>query len=151
MKRRRAKSFVRLSTLLFLPVWIMALVACSLESLSGHCGGHPSEASEHADAEHADSHAGHDHDSPPAPAKAPHSGEFCAALASTVFTSTTIAIAPLNLDSITIAVAPAVLAPSAENFNFRVFSRQAKRAIWVFTPEVCLGPALHSQAPPHFG
>jgi len=29
-----------------------------------------------------------------------------------------------------------------------IFSRQARPSDWVFTPEVCLGPALRSHAPP---
>lgn len=146
MNRRRAKIFVRMTTLLFLPVWIMALVACSFECLPGHCDDHGADKV----SEHADSHGDHDHDSPSAPAKAPRSEGFCASLASTAVSSTSIGITPLHSDVGVMILASAVLPPSAENFSFHVFSRQTKRAIWVFTPEVCLGPALRSHAPPHF-
>ena len=153
MKRRRAKLFVRMTTLLFLPVWIMALVACSFDCFPGDCGNHGAgEASERADAAHADSHSddSHDHDSPPAPAKAPHSEGFCASLASTTVTSTSVAIAPPHSEIVAATVVSVTPTTSAENFTFHVFSRQTKRAIWVFTPEVCFGPALRSHAPPHF-
>lgn len=142
MKRRRAPLFVRLSTLLFLPVWIAALVACSLESLPGHCGSHAVEASEHSG-----SHSDHDHDSAPAPAKAPHSEGFCASLASTVFTSTDVVIAPPHSE-VHVAFDSTVSSPTPEKFSSAVFLRQAERRIGVFRPDVCTSPANRSHAPP---
>ncbi len=153
MNRRRAKMFVRMTTLLFLPVWVMALAACSFECLSRHCDDHGAgDTGEHANAAHADSNGdqSHNHDAPPAPAKAPRTEGFCASLASTTVSSTPVVVAPVHSDLVVMILASAILPPSTENFSFHVFSRQRKRAIWVLTPEVCLGPALRSHAPPHF-
>jgi hypothetical protein len=148
MKRAGTSHLVRLSTLLFLPVWMAALVCCSLESLPGHC---QSDAP-HTDYEKSDSHADHGHDSPagPSPSKAPHSEGFCASLGSTVLTPAFVGVTP-PCSELDVLVAWTVLAPTAENSTFAIFCRQAERRIWVFTVEVCTSPGNRSLAPPFFG
>lgn len=145
MKRRRAPLFVRLFTLLFLPVWMAALVCCSLESFPGHC---QSDAT-HADSEKSDSHANHDHDSPagPSPSKAPHSEGFCASLGSTVLAPAFVGVTP-PCSELGVQAAWIVLPPTAENSTFAIFCRQPERRIWVFTVEVCTSPGNRSLAPP---
>ena len=49
-------------------------------------------------------------------------------------------------------LAPMALALDATEVQPKaLFSRQARTCDWVFTPEVCLGPAFRSLAPPFFG
>ena len=143
--KRRTPLFVRLSTLLFFPVWMAALVCCSLESMPGHC---QSDAT-HADSEKSDSHANHYHDSPvePSSSKTPHSEGFCNSLGSTVLAPALVGVTPPSSE-LNVLFAWIVLPPTAENSTFANFFRQAERRIWVFTAELCTFPANRSLAPP---
>lgn len=145
MKDRIAPLFARISALALLPVWIGAIGYCSFESLRGHC--HIEAA--HSDHQHSDSQADHEHDSAPgsSPEKTPHSQGFCAALKSTDLPSVSVTASPplSEIQAAVVWTTPAIIA--APDFS-GVFSRQAKRRIWVFTPEVCTSAANRSQAPP---
>ena len=49
-------------------------------------------------------------------------------------------------------LSPVVLALDATEVQPKAsFSRQVRTRDWVFTPEVCLGPAFRSLAPPSLG
>lgn len=133
MTRSLSPRFVRLSTLMFLPVWIVALVCCSLESLRGHC--HMQGA--HAEDENAGSHGGPHHDSPAKsiPNEAPHSEGFCNSLASTVLTSAFVHI-PVPPSQWESASDWTALPTLAENFP----------PCWLFPPGRKMHLGLHTRS-----
>ena len=119
--------------------WVAALAICSSDCLGYHSdSGHATREAQTAPAHgHSDSDRHHEHDD-----------SFCAAL-----------------DSVCLAAAgPALIKPEFGLAFIQVFvsrppaialyepeaaiSRQTPERAWVFTPEVCLGPALRSHAPP---
>jgi len=155
-------------------VWLVGVSVCNLEALFC-CPSHRGETAAHEDHEHSqdtqdaagtnhahDTDADHSHD-----AEAHHSqdsegdshdshkheskeGSCCSTLKAVVPTSKAIvfnkqAVHPIPSLCVLLEahVASRVLSENSPN-------RQAKPGDWVFTPEVCLGPAHRSLAPPAF-
>jgi len=129
-------------------VWVAAQVLCF-----AHCNFGASMAMTEK------SSAGHiDHDAAPKPVVGgsccpkPHSssgGAVCVTLKSALVgcTATTLVQPDFQLLYTTAPLALDVKAVEPTSS----FSRQAKARDWVFTPEVCLGPAFRSLAPPFVG
>ena len=153
-------------------LWLAGVSACSLESLlccdealARAEGGHshqadPVDAGAHhtqvADAHHSQgSEAHHSHDAEGHSRRShKHGGRddsCCSTLQAIVQTAKQVVLSKPTLPAIPCLcvlvetrVAPLTLLENPPN-------RQAKGRVWVFTPEVCLGPAFRSLAPPAFG
>ena len=143
---------LRLWAALSVLVWIAASAQCAMEPLIG---------SFHTGASHHTASAAHDHhgdEAVPAHQETGHShdsdrngdhGDSCCTSLKAVLSNTTsvqltqpdfgqlFAFNPLWLAQALTPVEPETSPP-----------RQAKNREWVFTPEVCLGPAHRSHAPP---
>lgn len=135
----RLNPFLRVIAAGMLFVWLMAITVCSI-NCSGECSCSDSPNITHAVAACSQSHdtdKHHDHDD--SLCISLHS--LCPTSASTVLVKPDFGLAfTLNFISTSQLVA---LASSATPI-----SRQPPDANRVFTPEVCLGPAFHSLAPP---
>lgn len=122
--------------------WIGALALCQTHCLSDACRDEPGEASSHAQSS-PDSH--HDSD---APDHHDHADASCATLKSALCSDATSPLIIPELSSL-YTLSPTMLALDATAIESTgAFSRQTDRRDWVFTPEVCLGPAFRSLAPP---
>lgn len=143
LDRGKLTPAIRICAAMSLVIWLAAWGFCSAECLIGDSPCQPSHHEEQA----ADSH--HDHGQ--TPASDPHDGckgSFCDSLKTLAQTTDSIAIAKPQFGlaytlSIT-SLSPALIISEPEEPVFR----QAWRRDWVFTPEVYLGPALRSHAPP---
>jgi hypothetical protein len=136
-------------------LWLAGISACSLEALFC-CDSHEkAEAFEHRherDAEHAHGEAYQPHDagdkSQSSHKDASNENSCCSTLKAVVQTMKPIAFSKPALPLITflcvLQETHAVSVALSENLS----NRQAKPRDWVFTPEVCLGPAHRSLAPP---
>jgi hypothetical protein len=127
-------------------VWIGAQALCQAHCLFGACHGEAGESSCHetaaSETHHADEHTpepGHQDRSANASCetlKSALSGNAASPLVTPEF-SLLYTLAPTAIAVDATAIEPATS-----------FSRQAGRRDWVFTPEVYLGPAFRSHAPP---
>jgi hypothetical protein len=124
-------------------VWIGAQALCQTHCCIGTCHDEPGEANCHAqntpDSHHDDENTPDHHDSADA---------SCATLKSALSSS---ASSPLIIPefSLLYTFAPTTLVLEAAAIESAgSFSHQINRRDWVFTPEVCLGPAFRSLAPP---
>lgn len=127
--------------------WVGGLALCSADPWLCQC----SPDQNHEDHSHsnvaAESHQ-HGEDDNHAPSKAPHENGFCASLKATYFcVGQSVELKP-PLVCVGFLSSPFLLPDSALDSSKSVLICQLKRAIWVFTPEVCLGPAFRSLAPP---
>ena len=126
-------------------VWLGALALCQIECCSGDEDDSASADHHHADAA-PHSHS-HDQDHRNASGNQKESS-FCLSLKFLLHNSPGLSLskpAPQPLYELTFA--PAAIEDTATLFIGLHF-RQAKPGDWVFTPEVCLGPAFRSLAPP---
>ena len=142
-RQRTRKFLLRIYAAMFLTVWIGSLFFCS-----ANCSSEKSHSEPHHHAkEVADSH--HDHDQAPDSNK--HSdcnNSFCDSLKTFVHSTgdSFITKARFSLTYTLAFVSPSqtLAVPQSETPIFR----QAYRRDWAFTPEVYLGPAFRSHAPP---
>ena len=129
-----------------LVVWLAAQMLCTAHCNFGLC---------HGEAEHAACHdsaqpqAHHDHEDSPAPAHDDSSTTAaCLTLESALVGDSVPAMIPPELHLL-YSLAPVVLALNATATEPAAPSlRRARRDNWVLTPEVSLGPAHRSHAPP---
>ena len=143
-------------------VWLTGISACNLEALTC-CDSHGNETKAHSDHENSedatDADAGsnhaHDADSPETDGHSHDShkhdskeGSCCSTLKAVVQTAKPVVFAkPVpHFNSLFCVLLETHAALPALSDN--VPSRQPKDGDWVFTPEVCLGPAHRSLAPP---
>lgn len=144
MKVRAPSKRLRLFAAVTLTAWIGALLVCAAEPFLGH--GHSHESDEHhANADSATHSHEHDDD---APDKAPHEGGFCGALKSTILSSAQAGLPKPDLACIGLLSSPFLSSNTSVEVCDPLPLRQAKRAISVFTHEVCTAPANRSHAPP---
>ena len=139
MNRMPKSAFVRGSALFCLVGWLAALGFCDFEPLwshVGHCADHPPASATPAMPE------------PPQGQGPANSGEetCCDELLGRISARPVAVIQPKG------SVAPAILlvvdlSSHATNVQ-NLLLRQITSSDWVFTPEVCLGPAFRSLAPP---
>jgi hypothetical protein len=135
-RQRGLRVMLRIGAALSLLFWVSALATCSTECLCSD---------EHSESENIDlAHNSHSHDSGK---EDHHAGSFCDSLHSTCLPSTTVESVKPDFRVFTLNLLAA--APAIEIFCMEApSSRQPPDAKWVFTPEVCLGPAFRSLAPP---
>ncbi len=138
---------MRLFAALSVLIWLSATSYCSLESFVGHGEAkdhHVGQVANHAaDESHED--ADHPHDSD----KNGHDQESCCDSLQTTpqYGSSLVLLKPdlgklPSLSFLWLARTLTLDAPEPTP------PRQAQHADWIFTPEVCLGPAFRSHAPP---
>ena len=127
-------------------VWVAAQVLCFAHCNFGVSHGGSAQPSCHASAP---SQAHHENGDSSAPARHDSSGSAaCSTLKSALVSSGSVALALPDFQLL-YSLAPVALmldVTAAEPTS--PSSRQAKARDWVFTPEVCLGPAHRSHAPP---
>lgn len=141
---KRLRLVLQMQGAVWLLVWLGALFACSIECVSSTCGESSVCESKHptpAEAGH------HQEGTPPQDEQDRSANGFCSSIQSGSFALSQSALAAACVKSVPIA--------DALLFTFVDFTapqchllRQVKHCEWVFTPEVCLGPALRSLAPP---
>lgn len=172
-RQPKVSAVIRAGAALCVFVWVTGFAVCNLDRLC-QCSGHGASGNHHevtAAHEHGHAHdTGHHHDDAEAHehTAASHQHEdgaaqgddgchdkkcgdkevCCSTIQALVVSPTPILVAkpvtqPALLVSLLCAAREhALTAPACGEF------RQARSRDWVFTPEVCLGPALHSLAPP---
>ena len=135
-RQYRIRPMLRICAAVSLVIWIFAFTFCSSECLIGHSDADHTEQASAANGQHdSDKHDTHD-------------DSFCISLHSFAPCSTsTVLVKPdfhlaYTLDFV--STARFVATDETETPRFR----HARWREWVFTPEVCLGPAFHSLAPP---
>ena len=125
-------------------VWLAAQVLCAAHCDFGICHGDEEHPACHGP-EPSQSH--HDDGDSPAPAHDDSSTTAtCLTLKSALVSAAGPTVVPSELH-VLYTLAPLALDVTAAEPPL-LHSRQAKSRDWVFTPEVCLGPALRSHAPP---
>lgn len=144
-RRQKGRAAVlRYHAAISLVSWIAATILCS--SIC-HCHDSTEEHHDHAtQAENSHSHksdGGSDSECPDTP-------EFCASLDSTHFIPSNQVLPKFKVQFIMTVNLSSLLPQNPIGIEDAFSGRQAKKRIWVFTPEVCLGPAIRSLAPPHF-
>ncbi len=147
LRQTKFRPLVRVTAVATLFAWLGALALCQTECCSGD--EHHSASADHHHADAAPHSHSHDHDQGNAPGSQKESS-FCLSLKSFFHNSSGFSISKPILQplyELTFALTPSAdTAASSILLRFR----QAKPADWVFTPEVCLGPAFRSLAPPSF-
>jgi hypothetical protein len=137
------RSLAALALVVFVLAQAMCIVHCNFGS--GH--GDKAQPSCHGSPQHAASHDGEDDSAPSMPSPTTACSTLKVMLAGgdaptlTAIQTHTLYLLP----SVVLALDAAVPRPQA------VFGRQAHSREWTFTPEVCLGPAFRSLAPPLIG
>jgi hypothetical protein len=127
-------------------VWLVAQVLCTAHCNFGFGYGHSEKASCHGSAP-AQAHHDDGNSHGPAP-KGSSTGAACLTLKSALYDTNASALVKPEfqlLDTLP-EFEPAVEA--TQTHLVAALSRQARPRDWVFTPEVCLGPAFRSNAPP---
>ena len=144
-RQTKLRPLLRSFAAVALVVWLAAQALCMAHCNFGACHGKSERASCH-DATPSQSH--HDEDFP-APAQGESSATAtCLTLKSALVSGSGPTPVPPALHLLyTLASSALTLDVSAAQLEAS-FSRQAWRRDWVFTPEVCLGPAHRSHAPP---
>lgn len=147
-------------------IWVAGVSACDLEALFC-CDSHGSEAVAHADQEHSHDteHAGtndphdadahhsgeadsHSHDSPMPGSR---EGSCCCSLKAVAQTSTSVVASKPALQPFSFLCVPLETHATSLALLQSPPNRHAISCDRVFTPEVCLGSAFHSNAPPVIG
>ena len=127
-------------------VWVAAQVVCSAHCNFGFGHGDAEQASCHGSAP---SQAHHDDGNSPGPAhKGSSTSAACLTLKSALFDGK---VCELVKPEFQLLYTLAWFAPAVEATQIELvahFFRQARPRDWVFTPEVYLGPAFRSLAPP---
>jgi len=144
LRETRLNPFFRSVAAATLCVWLAALLLCAAHCDFGVC---------HGDEEHPACHGSgpsqshHDDGDSPAPAHDDSSTTAaCLTLKYALVSGSSPMLVPTELH-VLYTVPPLALDVSAAE-PASLHSRHAKSRDWVFTPEVCLGPALRSHAPP---
>ncbi len=144
-------------------IWVAGVSACDLEALFC-CDSHGSEAVAHADQEHShdtehagtndphdavahhsDDADGHSHDSPMPDSK---EGSCCSSLRAVAQTSASVAFGKPALQAISFLCVPIEVHTISLALLEGHPNRHAISCDQVIMPEVCLGPAFQSNAPP---
>jgi len=135
-RRHRLKPMLRVVAAMSLMFWLAAFTFCSTECL-------------HADADHMEQATAADHhDSHDSSKEEQHDDSFCISLHSFAPSS---AVSELAKPDFRLVLTLNLLLPTPQ---FSIvepklsISRQPPDREWPFTPEVCLGPAFRSLAPP---
>lgn len=132
---------------LALVVFVVAQTMCFVHCNFGGGDGDKAKPSCHSSRQHAASHDGNDDSAPSHPSPTAACSTLMTMLAGgdaptlTAFQAHTLYLLP----SFVLALDAAEVRPQA------AFGRQAHLREWAFTPEVCLGPAFRSLAPPFAG
>ena len=146
MKCRELSFSTRLCALVVVISWTTSLIFCSTECLEGRCdseGGGVGHKDSNSHANHDDSSHGH------YPGGCPNDQTLCSALASTIVPSVLNYTPPPQLITAVFPRFPSSTLASETNPYAEHF-RQTIRCDLILTPEVCLGPAFRSLAPPVF-
>ena len=146
-QQRRLNPMLRICAALMVLVWVAASGFCSVESFFGHAE-HNSNSLAHHENDTAASTADSDHHSHDSDKNGSEEHSCCATLtAASPSVNSAILAKPdfgklLSLNFLWLAQALTFVQPEVP------ISRQPPDREWVFTPEICLGPAFRSHAPP---
>jgi hypothetical protein len=132
---------------LALVVFVVAQAMCFVHCHFGGGHGDKAQPSCHSSPQHAASHDGDDDSTPSAPTRT----TACSTLKTMLAGGDAPTLAAFQAH--TIYLLPSIVAAldAPETQPQAVFGRQTHWREWTFTPEVCLGPAFRSLAPPLVG
>lgn len=162
-RRPKLKMSLRIWAVVSLVAWLGASVFCAGEALLGHPHGDGEDGHTSASGQHRLHHAGttstdsaashsHSHDSDKGDGGDGHDEDACCSTLKCVPQPASSLVLPTldfaKLPFCHFALLSQTLAPSEPE---SIPPRQASPRDWVFTPEVCLGPAFRSLAPPSLG
>ena len=134
------RSLAALALVVFVAAQAMCFVHCNFGG--GH--GDKAQPSCHGSPQHATSHDGDDDSAPSTPSPT----AACSTLKTMLAGGDAPALTAFQPHTLYL-LSPVVLALDATEVQPKAsFSRQVRTRDWVFTPEVCLGPAFRSLAPP---
>lgn len=140
---RPTSPFLRSMAAMTLVCWVASLIFCT--ELCAETGSPADSVNTHSHGDAADSH--HDHHDSSEPGKgSPCGPESCQPLKQALTASHRMAFDPPV--ELIFTVDDSRLTFQESETAFSQILRQAPPRDWVFTPEVCLGPAFHSLAPP---
>jgi hypothetical protein len=143
-RQTKLRPLLRWCGVVTLLAWLGAQTLCQAHCLFDTCQGETGETGFHA-ATASESHHG---DESPSNHKEHGDDASCATLKSALSGNTTPSLIAPEF-SLIYTLAPIALTFDASTIKLSVsFSRQVDRQNLIFTPEVCLGSALHSLAPP---
>lgn len=143
IKTIRRRRFIAAATLF---VWVAALLSCTTHCAGISFGSHdnePGQPSCHASGK-TDRHS----EEPSTPCKESSFGWSCLTLKSALVDGKVPILTQPDLPLLYTSAPFLVVLRTALGDGASVVFRQAQRRDWVFTPEVCLGPAFQSLAPP---
>ena len=137
----RLAPITRFCAAIALVIWTSAWVSCWMECSGGDIHAEPDHhqaatASQHSNGQPADSHKDNDHNE-----------SFCDSLKSIVHVTTLNQVPKADFGLAFTAFVQSLLSPAVAGAEPPLL-RQPEPRDWVLTPEVCLGPAFRSHAPP---
>ena len=130
-----------------LVVFVVAQAMCFVHCHFGGGHGDKAQPSCHSSPQHAASHDG-DNDSSPS---APSPTTACSTLKTMLAGGDSLTLTAFQTHTLYLLAPVALALDATETQQDAAFSRQAHSREWTFTPEVCLGPAFRSLAPPFVG
>ncbi len=145
LRQIKFRPLIRVIAVATLFAWLGALALCETECCSGD--EHDSAPADHHHADAAPHSHSHDQDHGNAPGSQKESS-FCLSLKSLLYTGSTLLLSKPALQPLYgLTLAPTLSTDTAAP-SMVLHLRQARPGEWVLTPEVCLGPAFRSLAPP---
>jgi hypothetical protein len=146
-RKTTSNPFVRWFAAVTLLAWIGAQALCQTHCLFGACHDGSDDASCQATAATTSHHGDDDH--VPQPGHQHSAGDASCLILKSALTGNSTSPLVTPQFSILYTLAPFTLVMDATTIEpLALFSRQTRLREWVFTPEVCLGPAFRSHAPP---
>ncbi|MSU35157.1 MAG: hypothetical protein EXS36_08585 [Pedosphaera sp.] len=152
LRQKTLSPLLRSLAALALGVFVVAQSLCFLHCNSFDGSGDKARPSCHGSpkspvAQNCHGHDGHDRPTP----SAPSTSLMCPTLKTLLAGSDTPPLVAPPLHTLYLLVLISLAMDSPESQREASFSCQAHTRDWVFTPEVCLGPAFRSLAPPFVG
>jgi hypothetical protein len=147
LRQTTLSPLLRYLAALALVVFVVAQAMCFVHCNFG--GGHGDEVqpSCHSSPQHAASHDGDDDSTPSAPSPT----TACSTLKTMLAGGDAPSLTAFQTHTLYLLPSVALDLDATETRPQAAFGRQAHSREWTFTPEVCLGPAFRSLAPPFVG
>ena len=141
---RQVRVHLRVQAGVWLFTWVAALVACSLVCIPFTCDESTACQTSHSGNPGTPSSSS-DHDEDPSPRKNGSDQGFCSSVQDSRFASGNPIVAAIPFKAL---IDAHTVLTAVDSFSATYILRRVKECHRVFTPEVCLGPAFRSLAPP---
>ena len=130
-----------------LVVFVVAQALCFVHCNFGGGHGDKAQPSCHGSPQHAASHDGDDDSAPSTPTPT----TACSTLKTMLAGGDSSVVTAFQAHTLYLLPSIVSVLDAPETRPQAAFGRQARTREWIFTPEVCLGPAFRSLAPPFIG